>query len=48
MLRKHNFYETEVWPEWFDEFQQSPDRVVFLHGIMEGSSTRRSRTTHSG
>ncbi len=34
MLRKHDFYETEIWPHWLDEFRQSPDRVVFLHGIM--------------
>ncbi len=33
-MRKHNFYETEVWPHWLDEFRQSPARVVFLHGIM--------------
>ena len=34
MLRKHNVYETEIWPHWLAEFRQSDHHVLFLHGIM--------------
>ena len=34
MLCKQEFYETEVWPRWLDEFKQSPSRTLFLPGIM--------------
>ena len=34
MLRKQNFYETEIWPRWLAEFRESPYRTLFLHGIM--------------
>ena len=26
MLRKQDFYETEIWPRWLAEFRQSPFR----------------------
>ena len=34
MLRKHEFYEKEVWPGWIEKIKQSPDRAILLHGIM--------------
>ena len=41
MLRKQNFYETEIWPRWLDEFRQSPYHALFLHGIMGGELYER-------
>ena len=36
MLRKLKFYEKNVWPDWFLDFNNSPHDLVFLHGIMGG------------
>lgn len=34
MLRKHDIYESEVWPRLRSRFLQSKNRIMFLHGIM--------------
>ena len=41
MLRKQDFYETEIWPRWLAEFRESPYRTLFLHGIMGGELYER-------
>ena len=41
MLKKQDFYETEIWPRWLAEFRESPNRTLFLHGIMGGELYER-------
>ena len=43
MLNKHEFYETEVWPDWADKFKNSESKSLLLHGIM-GSELYDNKT----
>jgi hypothetical protein len=43
LLRKHEFYEAEVWPGWRNDILNSPRGAVFLHGIMGSELYDRRR-----